>query len=578
MKTRKWAIAALGCVATVLVTLWVCMPVLEFPQLEPDDFRYLSILQDLATGKRTGLMDACIVENRWDHLWFTETDAIVRFFRPTVLLSYWIDTQMFVRPLVEDPQAAFAVLLRTNIALQLGCALLVLVLLLRVVDAWAAVLGSVLFASFACHAETIWYVAGRTDTLAALGFLAALALHVHGDRLRALRWLALPAFAFALVTKELTIALPILCVLWDLWGARRAGSLGAVLRRDRWLWLAYLAIVASFWTLRTVVLGGATGSDLGEPYFVAPLSAAFPLHLVTESVSYAANAAWASITAPFATWQRLPGPTLVGGLVAIVLFVGLAGWSWRRSARARVFVAFALLTWAPTSFVYVSERYLYLPSVALACLVAIAASRKPRVAIAALVLVWSAHQAHTLHWKHTQVAGYPRSAIGMGWLIRGAQREFAQHRNVLCIHLPIDVVHAQFLEEQVRVELANPMLTVRTASLLDREQPYLPPPIVRQIDAHTIELTGHPLIPNSHIFRWLPLEAGRAVHAPRLGFQVRVLEGSTKTCSRIRIRFDEPLSRWTILRFQPGPPQRPGQPIPDGARIRQGALQLVRIH
>src|SRR5262249_32119241 len=147
----------------VVLVLWTCLPIFGLPQLEPDDYRYLSLVDDLRGG-RVSWVAAATVENRWDHLWWIDTDAVVRFFRPTVILSFLLDDLV--------PGGSPAGLLATNLLLHLACCLLAALLIFRIAGSGlGAALGSLLFAAFACHAETIWYVSGRTDTLAALGFL-----------------------------------------------------------------------------------------------------------------------------------------------------------------------------------------------------------------------------------------------------------------------------------------------------------------------------------------------------------------------------------------------------------------------
>ncbi|MBU0755636.1 MAG: hypothetical protein KJ645_10890 [Planctomycetes bacterium] len=63
------------------------------------------------------------------------------------------------------------------------------------------------------------------------------------------------------------------------------------------------------------------------------------------------------------------------------------------------------MTWLPTSFVYVSERYLYLPSLAVAAFAGLllekASERKMIFAGAVCVaLLWGGHQGYKLHNKH----------------------------------------------------------------------------------------------------------------------------------------------------------------------------------
>jgi hypothetical protein len=101
---------------------------------------------------------------------------------------------------------------------------------------------------------------------------------------------------------------------------------------------------------------------------------------------------------------------------------------WLRRERAAWFCAlFVFVTWLPTSFVYVSERYLMLPSVGIAGLVAVALGRLRgaplQLAGLLLVLLWAGHQAYMLQAKNAALMSQPR---GPQALNRGAGSERAR--------------------------------------------------------------------------------------------------------------------------------------------------------
>ncbi|MCA8976503.1 MAG: hypothetical protein KDC98_17415, partial [Planctomycetes bacterium] len=119
MSPGRYAIWALAVI--VGIAALTCWPILVNPQLEPDDYRYLRLADDVLAG-RMPFADAVVVENGWDHLWFPATDAIVRFFRPTVVSS------VLVEALLTNGTGGS---LLTNVGLHVGSALLVAWLALR---------------------------------------------------------------------------------------------------------------------------------------------------------------------------------------------------------------------------------------------------------------------------------------------------------------------------------------------------------------------------------------------------------------------------------------------------------------
>lgn len=190
------------CAVVVFVASW---PAIQQPRLEAVDYRYLHHIQQVGAGEM-GAVEAMTVENRWDHLWFMQEEGRIRFFRPTVLLSYAVDKAIW------GGNHALGLTI-TNVLIHLACSMLVGFLLFRLLGAgWPALVAAVLFAGLAAHSECIWYIAGRTDSLAALGFLGAFALHTAGRR-----WWALPLFAFGFITKELVVVAPAIFAAYDGW-------------------------------------------------------------------------------------------------------------------------------------------------------------------------------------------------------------------------------------------------------------------------------------------------------------------------------------------------------------------------
>ncbi|MFY9342170.1 MAG: hypothetical protein WAT39_06765 [Planctomycetota bacterium] len=543
-----WFLVSLGAVAAVVLATGLC--VLAHPQLEPDDYRFLSLLQDLAAG-RTTFWRAAVVENRWDHLWWVDTDAVVRFFRPTLIASYWFDVTLFG----ASPEA----LLRTNLALHLLACGLVTALLFRLSGPGLSTAGAaVLFAAFACHCEVVWYVAGRNETLAAIGFLGALLLHGAPSQRARWRWLALPCFLVALLAKELVIALPLLCVLWDVQVSRRSCGVVDALRRDRWLWAGHAACILGYAIARTAVLGSLAG-DTVYPYFVAPGHPGFLAHLVTGVRNYVENLGLAQLTPPFLRPEQYAAVTSATGSLLVVAAIAATAWLLRAERRAWFTAALALLTWLPSSVVYISERYVYLPSLALAAWAALVVQRaaaRLRPWLALLLAAWCAHQAYWAFQKDHDISHRLREAQALHELLATSPDTLRGARTVCLLDFPSNTVHAQFVQDQLRVETGRPDLVVHVLTTLAPDGARTGELGVTRIDERTIEVgaPGQLMKPDAMLFPGTPLTAGTVVARQRLPFRVEVVDGDGTAVRRLRFTFDRPLGDHTFVRWQPVAP------------------------
>ncbi|MBN2562266.1 MAG: hypothetical protein JXQ75_15180 [Phycisphaerae bacterium] len=557
-----------------------CWPSFLNPQLDPDDYRYLRLVQALDADFSGNILDASIVENRWDHLWWLDAEQEVRFFRPTVVLSYWLDTKLYGDGIVVG-------LLVTNVLLHFACALLAYVLLVRWVGiGLPALVGGALFAAFACHGGVIWYIAGRTDTLAALGFLGGLALHVSGQQRANLRWLALGCYAFAFVTKELAISLPVLCFLHDHLVEGRGGGVKGLLRKEWRLYTGYVAIALVVQGVRAVALSDG-GPSLVHPYFTSPLSTEFPMHVLYQFWSYGENLLLARWTKPFMTpaevwrYHSLGGLALILAVLAPVVILSF------RDRRFLLFSVLGLLTWLPVSFVYLSERYLYLPSLAVAGTLALTLARlrlhKARFVLGLLVAaIWIGHQGYSLALKNRAISGLTRGPTSMQRQLAQLEPGIPKGAKVLILNLPGDWLQAQFTEDQLRVQLGDPTLSVRVLTVMPSDDPMGSGMEVRRDGENAVVVGGRPreqggrcplMEEGAEPFPWIELETGRKVTGARLGFEVEILDGRGDRCDELRFVLPEPLEHYTILQWHADPDGR-GHPA---HRRNRGWAEFVRI-
>jgi hypothetical protein len=537
----RWAAAGLLlCIAAVFATAW---PVLKNPRLEADDYRYLHHIQQWQAG-RLDALEAMTVENRWDHLWFMQEEGRIRFFRPTVVLSYALDRAVW------GDQVAFGLTL-TNVLIHLACSLLVLRLMMRLLGRGPpAVAAALLFAGLAAHSECIWYIAGRTDSLAAFGFLSAFALHLSGRR-----WRAIPFFIFALLTKELAVAAPVVFAAHDFWVARR--------RPDWRLYAVYGAVAAGVLILKKAALCGE-GSDFVVPYLVSPLSSGFLNHLWLQFRSYSGNLFGAEVTVPFADAQTVAAlhhpAVLIGGWGLL----GTAMWLLRRDRRLWLLLLLGVLTWLPTSFVYLSERYLYLPSVAYVGILGLAACRLPKAGgrLSILLAAFAVFQSVKLYERHAGIAQQPGSVREMLRQIEPLHAQIQDDERLLLVNTPGLFVRAQFMQEILRVAFCNPSLDVDVLTMMPGQngtewKPGDPLPVmgagvqVRQASGRELTLSGRSGTivqqPGLKAFSWVPLDAGTYRTS---SLEAQILSGSTRGASEIEFRFAEPLTNCAVLVWQ----------------------------
>lgn len=273
---------------------------------------------------------------------------------------------------------------RTNLLLHAGCSVLVLLLLWALLGpGWPAVLGAALFAVHAVHVEPAVFVSARADSLACalalastLAWLGARRAGESATRRRLLEVSGAVAALLGALAKETVLLLPVALVLWSL----LLPQPGPLRRADWWRthrgWLmAWLAAVVGALLLRVAVarvgLGTSaeTSSDGGMASFVRLGLPALLLYLRLWIVAWPANAYYTA------------GQLAVGGftLLAAALLAALTWFAARRGERRLIAAAWAfslvflgpVLHLVPLQGAAAAARFLYLPSVGLAMLVAL---------------------------------------------------------------------------------------------------------------------------------------------------------------------------------------------------------------
>lgn len=362
--------------------------------------------------------------------WMTVGEHASGFWRPLITLSYAVDGVLF-----RWQPWGFHLM---NLLAAAGVASLVTLLAMRLgAGRWPAVAAGAWFALMPHHIESTAWVAGRTDLYTALFFLLALWF----DRRSAEAGAkgpgvpALVAFGAALLCKEASLLFLVVSFAWR-WSAReeRRGAFA-----DAWRWTApYLAITVVYLVLH---------------FWWVP-AAPPPQYLSAETLRQGRLAAWAmfpgylSFLNPFfphspavviSMPQSWRDPAVIAGFSLQVALVGALVFAAKRRAPWGLALIVLWVTLLPTTFANLfqtyllySERFLYLPSIGAAWLLAIAlgalASRPVVVrvlagAVAVALVVSSGWATARIlpDWKddetlyRSMIAKQPRNAIG--WIL-----------------------------------------------------------------------------------------------------------------------------------------------------------------
>ncbi len=306
-------------------------------------------------------------------------------YRPLTMASYALDRLLWG---VDESGAPSRVGVHaSNLILNALAALLVFRLLReRSGQRVAAFAGAAIFAVHPVHVEAVSHMVGRADLLMTVLFAAAFLLHSRGPAARAC---AAGLYLLACLSKEMAVVLPGV-LLVRAWLERSDANAVAFLRRQAIELAPMTLALAAFLLLRGLALGAASDPPVAFALYAKPQYLAFQdparfevgltmVHALGEIVRVlvaplALSADYSGF--PHAT-ALTPAVALSAALVAAASLAAL--FALRRGAREPIFwLSFFALTWLPVSNllfasgIVMAERTLYLPSLALAGLVAFA--------------------------------------------------------------------------------------------------------------------------------------------------------------------------------------------------------------
>lgn len=307
-----------------------------------------------------------------EHVWSQLAGRAGNYYRPLFELWLLLNYSLFG----ANPAWWHA----TTVAVHLAVTIMVYVLARRVTgDRLAAAIATVLFGLHPTHIETVAWISGVTEPLLAVFVIGSVLSYARwrdgGSHAQWWRAASVAAYALAMLCKETGIVVPIILLAYDRYVSRRGPQ------REPLVSLAaryapYGATALAYLGVRHHVLRGL-GYPEAKPWLdVALTLPSFLLFYVRELI-------WPVGLSVFRDVPLVHSPGLsnfVLPLVGVVAAVSALAWAsrrWQVAAFASVWLAALMIP--PIAGIYVfnaddlvHDRYLYLPSIGLAMVVALA--------------------------------------------------------------------------------------------------------------------------------------------------------------------------------------------------------------
>jgi len=273
-----------------------------------------------------------------------------------------------------------------------------------------AALAALLFGVHTAHVESISWISGVPDPLAALFYVPSLLWYVRYREEGQGKWLAasVVAFGLAILCKETPLALPLVLCVWELTRPTRRPSLALRLKDIVCQMIPYAVVTAAYLALRFSVLGRISWKH--------PFMARVPDSAIWMTVPYVFVNYLKHLLAPFHL-SLIYGTSFITSAgdprfllpVGLLVGLGLILWIYRKKLSQQVWLAIAMMV-APLLpvlnlkvFHYeyiIQDRYLYLPSIGFCYLIAILilrlARKRASLALATSVVVLLTFGASTI--------------------------------------------------------------------------------------------------------------------------------------------------------------------------------------
>lgn len=407
--------------ALVLLTVATYTPVWRFGFVALDDPQYVYANPDLAAG-----LSAKTVS------WAFSTGHEANW-HPLTWLSHALDIQLF------GLNAGAHHL--TNLMLHLASTLLLFGLLRRMTGSIGrSAFVAALFAVHPVHVESVAWVAERKDVLSALFFMLTIGAYVRYVEApgRARYLLVCLALALGLMAKAMLVTMPMVLLLLDFWPLGRVrGSEKVQAAEGPRVRVSWGLLMVEKVPLLALVIASSVVTFLVQRHGGAVKSlAAFPLavrlqNVIVSYVDYLREFVWPASLGNFYPFPTtLPADLVAVDAAVLVAITVLAVWARRRAPFVAVGWFWFIGMLVPViGFVQIgvharADRYMYLPLIGLAILVAwgaVAVLRTDRLKRAAAmagvaVILAGAIAAHAQvqYWRDTVVLWAQTAAVTEG--------------------------------------------------------------------------------------------------------------------------------------------------------------------
>ncbi len=255
-------------------------------------------------------------------------------------------------------------------------------------DIVIASLAALLFGLHPAHVESVSWISGIPDPLAALFYVPSLIWYVRYREEGGSKWLtaSVVAYGLAALCKETPLALPLVFIVWELTREPGGKKIVARLRETAWLLVPYAAVAAAYLILRFSVLGRLSWKH--------PFMARVPNEAIWLTVPYVFVNYLRHLIAPFRL-SLIYGTSFIMSAAdlrfllpaAVVLLMAAILWIYRKKLDAALWSALALtivpllpvLNLKVFHYEYIiQDRYLYLPSIGFCSLVVLLIVRVTR--------------------------------------------------------------------------------------------------------------------------------------------------------------------------------------------------------
>jgi hypothetical protein len=172
-----------------------------------------------------------------------------------------------------------------------------------------------------------------------------------------------------------------------------------------------------------------------------------------------------------------------------------------------------------------------------------------------ICIIWIVHQAYSLQVKNRAISGNSHLVERIGKQLDQFKSSIAKGSKLLLLNLPGEVLQYQFVEDQLRVQLADPDLDVAVITPMPELFNMGAEMTTTRENKNTITLQDTELLTpimarGQDQFPWVTLDSASQYNA-KSGIKIEILNGNEDICSTLRIVLPHPLSTYIFLKWDP---------------------------